>query len=154
MSEHGSATGDAGRAAHLGDELSALLDGELAASGVAAAERHLAGCPACARELARVSQARTWVRGLPAIEPPAAFFGGIVAERTAQVVLLRHRRRARVSVAACAAAAGLVLSMAPPRERPTAPQVGQLVEAHATAGGSDEPLTQLVPVGVPVSFGR
>jgi len=140
--------------AHLGDEVGALLDGELAAPEVAAAERHLAGCPACTQELASVGQARAWVRGLPPVEPPPGFFEGILTRRTADVIPLRRRRRALASVAACVAAAGAVLGMAPPEESPTAPQVGQLVEAHATAGGSGEPLTQLVPVGVPVSFGR
>lgn len=141
-------------AAHLGDELSALLDGELAAPRVAAAHRHLAGCPACAGELARIGQAREWVRRLPAVEPPAGFIEGLVAGRTAAVTPLRRRRRALASVAACVAAAGAVLTVAPPEESPTAPPVGRLVEAHATAGGTGEPLTQLVPVGVPVSFGR
>lgn len=140
--------------AHLADRLSALLDGELAAPMREAARRHLAQCPACAHELEWIGQARAWVRSLRPVEPPAGFLDRIATAPIAEVLPRRRRRRALASLAACAAAAGLVLSMAPPQESPTAPQVGQLVEAHATAGGSGEPLTQLVPVGVPVSFGR
>lgn len=137
---------------HLGDGISALLDGELAGPEVETARRHLAACPACSDELAAVGQARTWIRSLPPVEPPAGFLDRMLADL--DVVSLRRRRAALATVAACAAAAAALLGLLPPPEPPAEPRVGQLVEAHATAGVGGEPLSQLVPVGVPVPFGR
>ncbi|MFN2609092.1 MAG: zf-HC2 domain-containing protein [Acidimicrobiales bacterium] len=64
---------------HLGDLLSALLDGELPTADVAAARTHLAGCRECAAEHAAVALARAWVRALPPVEPPATFYARIAA---------------------------------------------------------------------------
>lgn len=76
---------------HLGDDLSALLDGELSAEQEAAARTHLAGCASCRDELAAVEDARQMLRSLPFIDPPAGFLDGFIGRR--------HRRR-RVAVAA------------------------------------------------------
>jgi anti-sigma factor RsiW len=64
----------AGAGGHLGDVLSALLDGELLPAHEDAARAHLAVCPDCSRELTAVGQARTWVRALPPVEPPFGFY--------------------------------------------------------------------------------
>ncbi len=66
-------------APHPGDALSALLDGELGDVDAAAARHHLAGCPTCEAELAVTSQARSSLRGLPPVEPPAGFIEGLIA---------------------------------------------------------------------------
>ena len=50
------ATPDTG---HLGDRLSALLDGELTSDEVVAARAHLAGCATCAIELEAADSARS-----------------------------------------------------------------------------------------------
>lgn len=55
---------------HLGESLSALLDGELGGVERGDAQRHLAACEACRLELALVESAREKVRALPALEPP------------------------------------------------------------------------------------
>ncbi len=163
--------------AHLGDALSALLDGELVGPPEAAAHAHLAVCPPCARELQAVSQARTWVRALPVVDPPfglyermlldrspvpagtpppgvAAFAGagvfvGALAGRAA------FRRRAGVAAIGAAAAAVTLLGMGSPSTQPVSPAVARLVEAHAASSsvGADL-LSKLAPAGVPVSFNR
>jgi anti-sigma factor RsiW len=145
-----------GGSAHLGDALSALLDGELADEEAARARAHLDACPACAAELAAVSQARSWLRALPLVEPPAGFLTGLLAPppAAADVVRLRRRRLGLAALAASAAASLALLGVASPPEPPAAPRVAQLVEAHATAAGSGDPVSQLVSAGVPVSFRR
>ena len=138
---------------HLGDELSALLDGELTGRVADEARAHLAGCRACSDELAAVGEARSWVRALPSVEPPADFYERLRAGPAAAVVPLRPRRVGIAVLAASAAASLAFLGLASPQEPATSPPVARLVEAHATAVGTD-PLSQLVSAGVPVSFQR
>ena len=131
---------------HLGDLLSALVDGELAEPEREAAERHLDGCPPCRAEWAMAAGAHELVAGLPALALPAPVWSAIAASG-------RRRPRPVVWVSACAAAAGIaILAMSPPRHRVT-PQMAHLVEVHAVSSG-DDPVTQLAPAAVPASFGR
>src|SRR5436305_9184411 len=96
---------------HLGDVISALLDGELSGAAQAAAEAHLATCTACAAELEATASIRTVVRGLPAVDPPFGLIEGIVrADRKPQ-----RRRRPPVWVAGTLAAASLLIVAAAPR---------------------------------------
>ena len=148
MTDH---TGDARR--HLGDALSALLDGELTGRAADEARAHLATCRACSDELAAVGEARSWVRSLPPVEPPADFYQRLRTGRGATVIALRPRRVGVAVLAASAAASITLLGLASPQEPATAPPVARLVEAHATAVGTD-PLSQLVSAGVPVSLPR
>ncbi|MEY2476690.1 MAG: putative zinc-finger [Actinomycetota bacterium] len=130
---------------HLGDLVSALLDGELTAGERAAAEAHLAGCPDCRTEMARTAAMRSLVRGLPPIEPPFGFVEGLVRAD-------RRRRPAAVFAAAAAVAAAVGLAVTP-RSDGVAPPVGRFVEAHATATPGGDPVTNLGPPSVlPVSF--
>jgi len=144
-------------AEHLGDLLSALADGELTSFEAAAAQTHVTQCSVCAAELDDVTTARAFVRGLPQLDPPFGFY-----ER-----VLRHDRRLaaagtgwkgrRVAAAAfgSAAAAVVLLGLAPPRDTPVSPPVNSLVEAHATgASFGGDPLSRLAPIGVPVTFRR
>ena len=144
---------------HLGDTLSALLDGELVPSQAAAARAHLAVCPHCTQELAVVGQARTWVRALPPVEPPFGLYERMLLDRPPSLVGAAFgdratlRRRAGMAAAGAAAAAVTVLGVGSPSPRPVRPAVPRLVEAHATSAsvGADL-LSKLAPVGVPVSF--
>ena len=145
---------------HLGDALSALLDGELPPALQDTARAHLAACPECTAELAAVGQARSWVRGLPQVDPPFGFYERILLDRplprTAPLgVRPSLRRRAGVAALGAAAAAVTVLGVGSPAARPVNPAMPQLVEAHATSAsvGADL-LSKLAPVGVPISFGR
>jgi len=158
MSDFGSGSfgsGSFGASAHLGDALSALLDGELPPVQEGAAQAHLAGCPSCAHELLAVTQARSWVRALPPVEPPFGLFERMLLERTQGGTGVSLRRRAGLAAVGAAAAAVMVLGVGSPSQRPVSPAVPRMVEAHATGAsvGADL-LSKLVPVGVPVSFGR
>jgi anti-sigma factor RsiW len=147
---------------HLGDRLSGLLDGELPEPEAQQARQHLAACPSCSQELQALSEARAWLRHLPSVEPPAAFRERLLAgdpslvEATRAVTPMtsRRRRAAVAALAGCAAAAAALLGLFPAPAPPAEPQVARLVEAHATAGQGGDPLSRLVPMGVPVSFGR
>ena len=145
---------------HLGDTLSALLDGELSMAQQETAQAHLAACAECAEELAAVGQARSWVRGLPQVDPPFGFYERILLDRPVPRpapfgVSPGLRRRAGLAALGAAAAAVTVLGVGSPAARPVNPAMPRLVEAHATSAsvGADL-LSKLAPVGVPVSFGR
>ena len=145
---------------HLGDALSALLDGELSVAQQEAARAHLAACPECADELAAVGQARSWVRGLPQVDPPFGFYERILLDRPVPRpapfgVGPARRRRAGLAALGAAAAAVTVLGVGSPAARPVNPTMPQLVEAHAASAsvGADL-LSKLAPVGAPISFGR
>lgn len=142
---------------HLGDLLSALLDHELSLDEEMTALRHLQDCAQCAAELESVRLARSWVRGLPAVEPPFGFIERILFGPEPRSVARRSARR-WVGVAALtvsAAAAVALIGVTPPRETPVAPSVARLVQAHATGASVDnDPLSRLAPLGVPVSLGR
>ena len=151
-----------GATGHLGDRLSGLLDGGLPEAEAEEARLHLAACASCAGELQAVTEARAWLRHLPPVEPPSGFRerllgadpGLVEPPGRVAVVPFRRRRAAVVALAGCAAAAAAVLGLFPAPDPPAEPQVTRLVEAHATSGAGGDPLSRLVPVGVPVSFGR
>ena len=149
-----------GAGPHLGDALSALLDGELPIAQADQARAHLAACPTCAHELSAVTQARAWVRALPPVEPPLGFYERMLVDRREPVTApfgarSTLRRRAGLAALGAAAAAVTVLGVGSPAAQPVSPAVPRLVEAHATSAsvGADL-LSKLAPVGVPVSFGR
>lgn len=130
---------------HLGDLLSALLDGELPADERARASAHLAACADCSAELEAVGQARQWVRDLPSVSPLAEVYDLVARQQ--------RRRRGVTALAGAAAAAAALVMLRPPVDAPVAPPVYQLVEDHAaSASVAGDPVSQLVPVGVPVSF--
>ena len=154
------AGGDFGASGHLGDALSALLDGELPAPMERGARAHLAGCPECVQELAAVDQARRWVRALPLVEPPFGFYERMLLDRAQPMAgafgaRSTLRRRAGLAALGAAAAAVTVLGVGSPSQAPVSPAVPRLIEAHATSAsvGADL-LSKLAPAGVPVSFGR
>jgi len=152
--------------AHLGDALSALLDGELGDADAAAARAHLATCSTCEAELAATGQARSWLRGLSPVEPPTDFFERLIANppttsRDATVTPIgeapSQRRRWRAGVAAmsaCAAVTVVVLGMAAPRDPPASPPLGRFIVAHETEVGVGDPVSELATAVVPLGFQR
>jgi len=144
---------------HLGDLLSALVDGELSPAQSAAAQAHVARCPSCAAELDDITTARALVRALPALEPPFGFYERILRGDRRQAPAPSRwawtNRRVAAAAVGSAAAAVVLLGLAPPHDTPVTPPVNALVEAHATGAslGSD-PLSRLAPIGVPVTFRR
>jgi anti-sigma factor RsiW len=133
---------------HVGDALSAFLDGELGAAAALAVHEHVTACPACAAELDAVRDARAWVRALPPVDPP---FG--VLERMRRTG--RRRRVAAAGMAAAAVASVAFVGSLPARERPVKPAVATLVRTHAiTASVDGDSVTGLATASVPVSFRR
>jgi hypothetical protein len=88
---------------HLGELLSAHLDGELSADEAATVEAHLADCDACRAELDATRVVREKVRAAPAVDPPVGFYERLVRTRR------WSRTQAAASVVAIAAAWILVL---------------------------------------------
>jgi anti-sigma factor RsiW len=129
---------------HLGDLVSALVDGELTTAETDQARAHLAECAHCRAELQATERTRALINGLPLLDPP---FGVIERSR-------RAARRPRpfawaASAAAAAAVAGLFTVSG--SERVT-PPVADFVEVHATSSVNGDPLSNLAPVVLPVSF--
>jgi anti-sigma factor RsiW len=133
---------------HLEEALSAWLDDELAPAARREAARHLEDCPACRQELDLVARARAAVRALPVRMPPPGFLEDLVPPA---VLRLRPRRRAAWALAAAAAS---VAALFLPREPSVTPVLPALVDSHAArASITGDPLSQLAPIAVPVSFG-
>lgn len=98
---------------HLGDAISAFLDGELSPTEVTEARTHLADCELCAAELAQVSSARMSVRSLPLVAVP----DGLLPEPA------RRRRPRPWLVAAATATATVVAAVGIGLTRPAPPDV-------------------------------
>ena len=90
---------------HLGDRLSAYLDGELATLEHRRVTKHLVDCADCRTELHELDRARIAVRSLPGVE--TTMTGEIVVIPTPQ-----RRRRIVAGGIGAAAAAALVIGLA------------------------------------------
>ena len=115
------------------EDVSAFLDGELAAGEVAALDARLGADPVLREEAAALAATRDLLRGLPEPVPPPGFWDGVGAGVRRR--LLRERRRrfafgaAGVLGAAAAAAAVVVLTGRSPAPAP-APDFAAAVAAH------------------------
>jgi anti-sigma factor RsiW len=109
---------------HEDERLSAFLDDELDDDDALEVTRHLAGCDPCLGELEHLRDARSLLRGLPNLEPPAALFSEAVA--TASLERLRWSRTVRVASVALAGTA--------------------LISAAAFVAGADDGGTVVPPV--------
>lgn len=90
---------------HLGEVVSAYLDGELPPLERRRAESHLAGCDLCRDELTDMMFVRARLRALPMLELPSELTS--TAPAAAPIY-----RRARLLVGAAAAAVTMVLALA------------------------------------------
>lgn len=139
---------------HLRDAISALLDSELDAAERATAEAHLRACRFCAEELDATAAVRTLVRGLPPVEPPASFLAALGRP----IAVSRRRQRPAAGVAAALAGVAVALAVVvlgggAAGGGSVSPPVADLVERHAaTASVAGDPISELAPVAVPVSF--
>jgi hypothetical protein len=105
---------------HLGELLSAQLDGELTAEESAHVDSHLASCADCRAELEATSAVRTALRGAPAIDPPFGFYERMVRKKASPA----RAWRAGVAVLGIAAAWVVVIGLvADPRAAREAPPV-------------------------------
>lgn len=92
-------------ASHLGEVVSAYLDGELPALERRRAESHLAGCDVCRDELTDMMFVRARLRAIPMLELPYEL-------TSPSPVPTPIFRRARLLVGAAAAAVTMVLALA------------------------------------------
>jgi hypothetical protein len=100
--------------AHLGERLSALLDGELPESELAEAHVHLRECAACAKALEELAAVDALAREVP-VEAPPGYFDALPGRIRTR---LRERRKPRVAPAAvwaAAAAAVVMVAVVAPR---------------------------------------
>lgn len=119
---------DVERQDHLGELLSAHLDGELSADETARVEQHLATCPECAAECEATRAVRARLRDAPAVDPPFGFLERLARPK----VRPRSRWIAGASVVGVGAAWLVVLGIAVAPERSTVvPQVDQTRAALA-----------------------
>ncbi len=127
---------------HLGERASAYLDGELDASERAAADAHLAGCPACRAAMAGERAVRDAVRALGPVDPPPGFLDGVLARGPQASAHARVRRRRRVpfglaQLAATAAVWIVILGFGINRNADgVAPDTDGYVTAHAAAAAN------------------
>ncbi len=115
---------------HLGDTLSALVDGELPADEQAAARRHLEGCPECRDELAATQAVALTIRGLPPVDAPFGFYEGLLRGRGFAVA---DRRPLRVGLAVATVAAAVALAVGLAGDlggTEVSPQVDDMVDVH------------------------
>ncbi len=122
---------------HLGEELSAFLDGELTTTELPAVASHLDDCVDCRHELADLDHSRTAVRALPGLETPA--FLDMHRETAGRK---RHGMRTAVAVVAGAAAVAVAFSVGPfaSSTEPSAVTISDLDARHAAVAS--------VPTGV------
>jgi anti-sigma factor RsiW len=92
---------------HLGEQLSAYLDGELVTAEIPVVASHIDSCSECRRELAELDRSRTAVRALPGVEPPE-FLAPRREAKKRNIGL-----RTAVAVAAGVAAVSLAFAAAP-----------------------------------------
>ncbi len=134
---------------HVVEELTALLDGALAPDEARAVRAHLADCPGCRAEEARLRRVTVLLGALPPPPPPSpAFAAGLEArleaERGRRSGLLQQLlgRRWRLAVPVAAAAAAAVLAVVSvrhdrTRERAIAARLELLEEYAAVASLGD-----------------
>lgn len=117
-------------AVHLGDALSALVDGELPADEQAAARRHLDGCPGCRDELAATEAVALAIRGLPPVDAPFGFYERLLRGKGFAVA---DRRPLRVGLAVATVAAAVALAVGLAGDlggTEVSPQVDDMVDVH------------------------
>jgi anti-sigma factor RsiW len=126
---------------HLGEQLSAYLDGELITSEIPVVSTHLGSCTDCRRELADLDRSRTSVRALPGLEPPVFLAPKIEDKKS------RRGLRTAVAVAAGAAAVSTMFALTPLGDGPdpTAVSIVELESRHvAVSSGGRTPTGVLV----------
>jgi len=133
------------------DRLSALLDGELEPDEEARVRDLVAGSPEAQEELAALAQVRTWVRDLPAVDPPFGFYERLLRP----VPAARHPRYigAKVASAVAVAAAAIVLIVGiTPAADSVVPPVVAYASRHLEMDPTAEPSSFTEPATEPMDF--
>jgi len=129
---------------HLGEQLSAYLDGELVTTEIPVVTAHIDSCGDCRRELAELDRSRTAVRALPGVEPPV-----FLAPRRED----KRRRvgtRAAAAVVAAVAAVSIAFAVAPfdSGDAGQSVSISDLGSRHVARASISSPVTGL-EVGSP-----
>ncbi len=123
---------------HVGDLLSAYLDGELTPSERALVVDHLDGCSECRFEMAGVDAARSAIRSLPILDSPVSL----------EAFAHRRRRRLASRLGAMAAAAAVVAGFAiagSGSDEPAPLDLDAVVRQHSARASVDP---GLIPINV------
>lgn len=96
---------------HVGELLSAYLDGETTIDESRQVVEHLSSCERCRVEMEDVHTARSALRALPTLELPRTVLEAVGGAGPADVVPL-HRRSVRIAAAAAAAVLVIFVSLA------------------------------------------
>lgn len=116
---------------HVGDLLSAHLDGELSRDELANVTGHLAECESCREELTAIASVREAVRSLPELDPPVS-------------ILARRRPRRWITAAASVAAGALAVGLAlAPGEQATTFDLDTIAGQHTIRQGVDPGISTL-----------
>jgi len=147
---------------HLGDLLSALVDGELTTEEQTAARTHLDGCADCRDELAATEATAALVRGLPPVDPRFGFYERMLRGRRFSPD--RRGQRIGLTVATVAAAVALFVAVGGDLAGTSvAPAVDDMVEVHEAglgpatgfeAMGDDEASADELPAELAAGFER
>ena len=114
--------------------LSAYLDGEVTEAEQASVEDLLTHSPAHREELARVEQARTWVRALPPVEPPDGFLERAIAAVAQPPAPAKKHKWGMLNLIATAAVWVLVLGFVNlNRSHDVSPDAATLAQTHTEA---------------------
>lgn len=139
--------------------MSAYLDGEATEAERRDLEVRVAASDDWREALARTAAARHAVRSAPWPKVPPGLWAAIAEAVEAEAgappaVKVRGAatRRAAAWAAGAAAAAVVAGFLLPRPSQPVSPSVPSYVESHAARASIDDPITQLAPVGVPVSL--
>lgn len=129
---------------HLGEQLSAYLDGELITGEIPIVTSHIDSCSECRRELAELDRSRTAVRALPGVEPPAFLAPRREAKKRSLGI------RTAVAVAAGVAAISLAFAVAPTdsSDEGQSVSIADLGSRHIARASLSTPVTGL-EVGSP-----
>ncbi len=130
---------------HLGELLSAYLDGEVSPAERARVTSHIADCSLCQAELADLHSARSALRSLPMLDLPDGLF-----DLDSNVVPLVRRPRVWAAAAAAVVAGfiGVATFIAP---EPTVPVTfNEISVEHSNRSQFDPPLTpgKVVPSAI------
>ena len=142
------------------DLLSAYLDGEATADERALVERQLEESSEWRVVLEEVRTTRAMLLALPTREAPTGFWDSLLQPDIAPPVQLEavRKRRGKQAItwlAGVAAAAAIVAVVLVPGQSSVKPAVATLVSRHAVRSSvSEEPVSQLAPVAVPMKVGR
>jgi hypothetical protein len=120
------------QAEHLGELLSAQLDGELTAEESELVDAHLASCETCRAELEATSAVRTALRQAPAVDPPFGFYERMVRRKASPARAWRASAAVVGIAAAWIIAIGLVSDPRAGREAPPVDAVRATLSASGT----------------------